>query len=40
MDDFNGTKGDQYMNLMQEVWARVPYLGVPGNHGKYHLYPY
>ncbi|KAI9260762.1 Metallo-dependent phosphatase-like protein [Phascolomyces articulosus] len=32
MKDFDGTKGDQYMNLMQEVWARVPYLGVPGNH--------
>ncbi|KAG2224631.1 hypothetical protein INT45_007876 [Circinella minor] len=32
MDDFDGIKGDQYMNLMQEVWARVPYLGVPGNH--------
>lgn len=32
MKDFDGLKGDQYMNLMQEVWARVPYLGVSGNH--------
>ncbi|KAI9482514.1 Metallo-dependent phosphatase-like protein [Zychaea mexicana] len=32
MKDFDGRKGDQYMNLMQEVWSQVPYLGVPGNH--------
>ncbi|KAI9317013.1 Metallo-dependent phosphatase-like protein [Dichotomocladium elegans] len=32
MTDFNGTKGDQYMNMVQSLFARVPYLGVPGNH--------
>ncbi|KAI8984776.1 Metallo-dependent phosphatase-like protein [Mycotypha africana] len=32
MDDFNGTKGDEYLNFMQEIFARVPYLGSTGNH--------
>lgn len=32
MDDFNGTKGDEFLNLWQEVYARTPFMGVPGNH--------
>lgn len=32
MADFNGIKGDEYMNMVQELFARVPYMGVPGNH--------
>ncbi|KAI7884965.1 Metallo-dependent phosphatase [Lichtheimia hyalospora FSU 10163] len=32
MADFDGIKGDQYMNMVQELFARVPYMGVPGNH--------
>ncbi|ORY93554.1 Metallo-dependent phosphatase-like protein [Syncephalastrum racemosum] len=41
MDDFNGLKGDEYMNLLQEVYAKVPYMGVPGNHeGAYNFSHY
>lgn len=32
MDDFNGLKGDEFMNMIEPVYARVPYMGVPGNH--------
>ncbi|KAI8645371.1 Metallo-dependent phosphatase-like protein [Parasitella parasitica] len=32
LDDFNGTKGDEYMNFMQDLFAQVPYLGAVGNH--------
>lgn len=32
MNDFDGTKGDQYLNFMQNLFANVPYLGAPGNH--------
>ncbi|RCH96017.1 hypothetical protein CU097_011539 [Rhizopus azygosporus] len=32
MADFNGTKGDEYLNFMQELFANVPYLGAVGNH--------
>ncbi|CEP17620.1 hypothetical protein [Parasitella parasitica] len=32
LDDFNGTKGDEYMNFMQDLFAQVPYMGAVGNH--------
>ncbi|KAI8373126.1 Metallo-dependent phosphatase-like protein [Radiomyces spectabilis] len=32
MADQNGSKGDQYMNFVQELYARLPFLGTPGNH--------
>jgi hypothetical protein len=32
MEDFSGTKGDEYMNFMQDLFAQTPYLGTPGNH--------
>ncbi|CAO3654122.1 unnamed protein product [Mucor fragilis] len=32
LDDFNGTKGDQYMNFAQDFYARVPLLTTAGNH--------
>ncbi|KAG0166853.1 hypothetical protein DFQ30_006647 [Apophysomyces sp. BC1015] len=32
MADFNGEKGDEYMNFAQQLYARLPYLGAPGNH--------
>ncbi|KAF7731024.1 hypothetical protein EC973_001070 [Apophysomyces ossiformis] len=32
MADFNGEKGDEYMNFAQQLFARIPYLGAPGNH--------
>ncbi|KAG1057141.1 hypothetical protein G6F46_001024 [Rhizopus delemar] len=32
MADFNGTKGDEYLNFMQDLFANVPYLGAVGNH--------
>ncbi|KAI9261716.1 Metallo-dependent phosphatase-like protein [Sporodiniella umbellata] len=32
LSDFGGTKGDQYMNFMQDLFANVPYLGSAGNH--------
>jgi hypothetical protein len=41
MDDFNGTKGDEYMNFMQEVYAQLPYMGAVGNHeGAYNFSHY
>ncbi|CDH48539.1 isoform c [Lichtheimia corymbifera JMRC:FSU:9682] len=30
--DFEGIKGDQYMNMMQAVYGRLSYQGVQGNH--------
>lgn len=30
--DFDGVKGDQYMNMMQAVYGRLSYQGVQGNH--------
>ncbi|KAI7897263.1 Metallo-dependent phosphatase-like protein [Mucor mucedo] len=30
--DFNGTKGDEYMNFAQEFYANVPILTTAGNH--------
>ncbi|KAI7885210.1 Metallo-dependent phosphatase [Lichtheimia hyalospora FSU 10163] len=30
--DFEGVKGDQYMNMMQAVYGRLSYQGVQGNH--------
>ncbi|OAC98418.1 hypothetical protein MUCCIDRAFT_75579 [Mucor lusitanicus CBS 277.49] len=32
LDDFNGTKGDQYMNFAQDFYASVPLLTTAGNH--------
>ncbi|KAG1467160.1 hypothetical protein G6F56_004568 [Rhizopus delemar] len=32
MSDFDGAKGDEYLNFMQELFANVPYLGSVGNH--------
>ncbi|CAO3653658.1 unnamed protein product [Mucor hiemalis] len=32
MEDFNGTKGDEYLNFMQDLFAQVPYMGAVGNH--------
>ncbi|KAI8636788.1 Metallo-dependent phosphatase-like protein [Parasitella parasitica] len=32
MDDFNGTKGDEYMNFAQDFYAKVPILTTTGNH--------
>lgn len=32
LHDFDGTKGDEYMNFMQDLFAQVPYLGAVGNH--------
>lgn len=32
MADFNGTKGDQYMNFAQDLFANVPFMGGVGNH--------
>lgn len=32
LSDFDGTKGDQYMNFVQPLFASLPYLGVVGNH--------
>ncbi|CAO3623037.1 unnamed protein product [Cunninghamella echinulata] len=41
MADFNGTKGDEYMNFAQQLFATVPYLGVTGNHeGAYNFSHY
>ncbi|KAI7890591.1 Metallo-dependent phosphatase-like protein [Mucor mucedo] len=41
MEDFNGTKGDEYMNFMQDLYAQVPYLGAVGNHeGAYNFTHY
>ncbi|KAI9495565.1 Metallo-dependent phosphatase-like protein [Zychaea mexicana] len=30
--DMNGTKGDEYMNFAQDVYARLPLMTTPGNH--------
>lgn len=30
--DFNGTKGDEYMNFAQEFYANLPILTTVGNH--------
>lgn len=32
MADFNGTKGDDYMNFVQSFYANVPILTTAGNH--------
>lgn len=41
MEDFNGTKGDEYLNFMQDLYAQVPYLGAVGNHeGAYNFTHY
>ncbi|KAI8078095.1 Metallo-dependent phosphatase-like protein [Gilbertella persicaria] len=41
MADFNGTKGDEYLNFMQNLFARIPYLGSVGNHeGAYNFSHY
>lgn len=32
MSDFNGTKGDEYMNFAQEFYANMPILTTAGNH--------
>lgn len=32
MADFNGTKGDEYMNFVQAIYARLPVMTTPGNH--------
>ncbi|GAN08506.1 conserved hypothetical protein [Mucor ambiguus] len=41
LDDFNGTKGDQYMNFAQDFYARVPLLTTAGNHEEaFDLMPY
>ncbi|KAI8378248.1 Metallo-dependent phosphatase-like protein [Choanephora cucurbitarum] len=39
--DFDGTKGDEYLNFMQNLFTRVPYLGSVGNHeGAYNFSHY
>ncbi|KAI8343515.1 Metallo-dependent phosphatase-like protein [Chlamydoabsidia padenii] len=41
MADFNGLKGDEYMNFVQQLYATIPYLGVTGNHeGAYNFSHY
>ncbi|KAI8345347.1 Metallo-dependent phosphatase-like protein [Blakeslea trispora] len=41
MADFDGTKGDEYLNFMQNLFSRVPYLGSVGNHeGAYNFSHY
>ncbi|KAK4514725.1 Phosphate metabolism transcription protein [Mucor velutinosus] len=41
LDDFNGTKGDQYMNFAQDFYANVPLLTTAGNHEEaFDLMPY
>lgn len=41
MEDFDGTKGDEYLNFMQDLFARVPYMGAVGNHeGAYNFSHY
>ncbi|KAL9551708.1 hypothetical protein PS6_004876 [Mucor atramentarius] len=41
LDDFNGTKGDQYMNFAQDFYASVPLLTTAGNHEEaFDLMPY
>ncbi|OZJ02775.1 hypothetical protein BZG36_03480 [Bifiguratus adelaidae] len=32
MADFNGTKGDDYMNMVQDLFANIPFIGGVGNH--------
>ncbi|KAI9498970.1 Metallo-dependent phosphatase-like protein [Zychaea mexicana] len=32
MADFNGTKGDEYMNFVQDIYATIPVMAAPGNH--------
>jgi DNA repair exonuclease SbcCD nuclease subunit len=32
MDDFNGTKGDEFLNFMQELYANLPIQTAVGNH--------
>ncbi|CAO3646222.1 unnamed protein product [Cunninghamella blakesleeana] len=32
MADFNGTKGDEYMNFAQQLFSIVPFTGSTGNH--------
>eukprot|EP01083_Nonionella_stella_P276388 939093_1 len=31
----DGTRGDEFMNMVQPIAARVPYMVCPGNHEKY-----
>ncbi|ORZ15314.1 Metallo-dependent phosphatase-like protein [Absidia repens] len=41
MSDFDGKKGDEYMNFAQQLYSTVPYLGVTGNHeGAYNFSHY
>ncbi|ORY93584.1 Metallo-dependent phosphatase-like protein [Syncephalastrum racemosum] len=32
MEDMDGAKGDQFLNLVQDAFARIPVLPAPGNH--------
>lgn len=32
MADMNGTKGDEFMNLLQDTFATTPLFTTPGNH--------
>ncbi|KAI8068420.1 Metallo-dependent phosphatase-like protein [Gongronella butleri] len=32
LSDMNGIKGDQYMNFLQQVYAKLPFMGAIGNH--------
>ncbi|KAI9310821.1 Metallo-dependent phosphatase-like protein [Dichotomocladium elegans] len=32
MADFNGTKGDEYMNFVQDIYATIPVMAALGNH--------
>ncbi|CDH48613.1 iron zinc purple acid phosphatase-like [Lichtheimia corymbifera JMRC:FSU:9682] len=34
--DMDGTKGDEYLNFAQEVYAQMPVLTTPGNHEKHY----
>lgn len=36
LGDFNGTKGDQYLNYAQELYANLPVLTTAGNHEQLH----
>ncbi|ORX47713.1 Metallo-dependent phosphatase [Hesseltinella vesiculosa] len=32
LEDENGEKGDEYLNFMQQVYSKLPFMGVIGNH--------
>ncbi|KAI8086736.1 Metallo-dependent phosphatase-like protein [Halteromyces radiatus] len=41
MADFDGIKGDEFMNFAQQIYSTVPYIGVTGNHeGAYNFSHY